>query len=183
MAALRSTFATRPIAPAAAIVSGEKYRFTVLTDGLLRYEYAADGIFEDRASTFAINRDLGSVPDFQTYGGEEEEDSSVEIVTSRFHLSYDKQPFSASGLVVDVKGRITQWGSQWRFGMEEGDWGGVENYGGTARTLDGVDGRCRLEKGILARSGYASLDDSSSMLFDGEGWVASRRSSGKGEAD
>lgn len=55
----------------------------------------------------------------------------------------------------------------------------MENYGGTARTLDGVDGRCRLEKGVLARSGYASLDDSSSMLFDGEGWVASRRSGGK----
>lgn len=52
----RYDFKTRPVAHPDAIVAGDKYRFTVLTDGLLRFEWAEDGRFEDRASTFAINR-------------------------------------------------------------------------------------------------------------------------------
>jgi alpha-glucosidase (family GH31 glycosyl hydrolase) len=174
MAELRSNFPTKPVANPKAVVSGDKYRFTVLTAGLIRYEYAPDGIFEDRASTFAINRDIGPVPDFKTY----EDESGLEIVTDRVHLTYDRQPFSASGLVVDVKGKITDWGSQWRFGLDEDAYEGVANFGGTARTLDGVDGRCNLEKGILGRSGYATVNDSVTMLFDGNGWVASRRPGG-----
>ena len=174
MAELRLHFPTRPVANPKAVVSGEKYRFTVLTDALIRYEYAPDGIFEDRASTFAINRDLGSVPDFKTY----EDESGVEIITERLHLTYDRQPFTSSGLVVDVKGKITNWGSQWRFGLDENVWEGVENFGGTARTLDGVDGRCKLESGIIGRVGYATIDDSVSMLFDGNGWIGSRRPGG-----
>lgn len=43
-----------------------------------------------------------------------------------------------------------------------------------ARTLDGVDGRCDMGAGILSRVGYAALDDTGSMLFDGEGFVGTR---------
>lgn len=171
MTELRSSFLTKPLANPRSVVSGAKFRFTVLTDGLIRYEYAPDGQFEDRASTFAINRDLGSVPEFQTY----EDEFGLEIVTNRIHLTYDKQAFSSSGLSVDVKGKLTTWGSQWRFGIDEDAFEGVENLGGTARTLDGVNGRCRLEKGALGRAGFATIDDSGTMLFDGEGWVTTRR--------
>jgi alpha-glucosidase (family GH31 glycosyl hydrolase) len=174
MAELRANFPIRPVANPKATVSGDKYRFTVLTEGLIRYEYAPDGQFEDRASTFAINRDLGSVPKFEIY----EDEAGLEIITNRFHLTYDRKPFSSSGLLVDVRGKITAWGSQWRFGMDEMGWDGVENFGGTARTLDGANGRCKLEKGIISRSGFASLDDSITMLFDGNGWVGSRRPGG-----
>ena len=179
MAELRSKFPfpTNPIANPKCVVSGDKYRFTVLTDGLIRYEYAPDGQFEDRASTFAINRDLGIVPKFSAY----EDESAVEIVTDRFHLSYDRQPFSASGLVVDVRGKVTLSGSRWRFGLDENEFEGIRNLGGTARTLDGVDGRCELEKGIVGLSGYATIDDTESMLFDENGWVASRNPHGPGK--
>ena len=63
---LRYSFATKPKANHSATVGGgsSKYRFTLLTEGLLRYEYAADGEFEDRPSIFAINRDQ-PVPDFR----------------------------------------------------------------------------------------------------------------------
>ena len=62
----RYQFHTKPVANPGAVVGGpgEKYRFTVLTEGLLRYEYAADGVFEDRASMFALFRDH-PVPDFR----------------------------------------------------------------------------------------------------------------------
>ena len=38
---------TRPLALEANIVKGEKYRITMLTEGLVRLEYSEDGIFED----------------------------------------------------------------------------------------------------------------------------------------
>src|SRR6201999_3348062 len=39
----------------------------------------------------------------------------------------------------------------------------------------GVDGRCDMSNGVLSKFGYAELDDSKSMLFDGHGFVAGRR--------
>ena len=49
---------TRPRADPAAVVQGDLFRITVLTSGLLRLEYSPDGVFEDRASAFALFRDL-----------------------------------------------------------------------------------------------------------------------------
>lgn len=63
----RYSFPTKPKAHSDATVGGggeKKYRFTVLTEGLIRYEYAADQQFEDRASVFAINREQ-PVPEFR----------------------------------------------------------------------------------------------------------------------
>ncbi|RJE16961.1 Glycosyl hydrolases family 31, partial [Aspergillus sclerotialis] len=80
------TFTMNPVADPQAIVSGPTYRFTILTDRLLRYEWAADGQFEDRASTFAINRQF-HIPKFRVV----ENDDGLEIITDHFHLSYDKQ--------------------------------------------------------------------------------------------
>ena len=39
------------------IVRGETYRFTFLTEGLVRLEYSEDGCFEDRATQTVLNRD------------------------------------------------------------------------------------------------------------------------------
>jgi alpha-glucosidase (family GH31 glycosyl hydrolase) len=167
----RQNFPVKPVANPSAVVSGENYRFTVLTDGLLRYEWAPDGCFEDHASTFAVNRDL-PVPDFRL----SDKPDKLEIITPRFHLTYDKKPFSASGLHAVVKGKITEHASVWRYGEEVGprefEWG---NLGGTARTLDDINGRTAVEVGVVSRRGFATIDDSQSMLFDGEGWVTGRR--------
>ena len=40
---------TRPAALPENQVTGEKYRITMLTEGLVRLEYSEDGVFEDRA--------------------------------------------------------------------------------------------------------------------------------------
>ena len=157
------TFVSRPKATHG-VVSGPNYRFTVLTEALLRYEWAADNQFEDRASTFAVIRDFPKASFHHIDHGD-----SLEIITSRFHLSYDKKRFTPSGFLVDVKGRLTLWGAQWRYGNYEG------TLGGTARTLDEVDGRTPLGVGVISRLGYAAIDDSKSMLFDGSGWVGSRK--------
>ena len=57
-------FETHPIANSGSIVQGPKYRFTLLNERLIRFEWAEDNDFEDRASTFAINREF-PVPKFR----------------------------------------------------------------------------------------------------------------------
>ncbi len=152
---------SRPVADPAAVITGEHYRITVLDDGLVRLEYAEDGRFEDRASTFALNRDL-PVPDFRVL----ETDAHLEIVTSRFRLTYDRGPFTTSGLSLAVLGGISSFHSVWRYGEA------AQDLGGTARTLDNADGAVPLEPGIVSRTGFAVIDDSQSFLFDDEGWVS-----------
>lgn len=160
-------FPSEPVAASQATVTGPNYRFTILSDIVLRYEWSHDGVFEDRASTFAVNRKFPT-PEFTT----KETESQLVITTPSFHLTYDKKRFSPNGLHVDFFSKTTMWGSDWRYGGSPDK----KNLGGTARTLDEVDGRCDVGSGILSRSGYADLDDSKSMLFDGNGFVAPRNS-------
>lgn len=159
----RPPLPSHPVADPRAVVVGPTYRITVLTDGLVRLEHSSDGDFEDRASTFALNRDL-PVPDFRVV----ETETHVEVRTARFHLVYDRRPFSTSGLSVAVLGGVSSYHSVWRFGEEPSD------LGGTARTLDLADGAIPLEPGVVSRQGFAVLDDSRSMVFDDEGWVSPR---------
>ncbi len=155
-----------PVSPAAlpaAVVQGDRWRITVLTVGLVRLEWADDGVFEDRASTFALHRDLPA-PEFTvTEAGE-----YLEVVTERFRLSYDRGPFTPSGLSLQVRGAVSNYHSVWRYGEPVGD------LGGTARTLDNVDGALPLEPGVASHLGYSVLDDSGTMLFTEDGWVAPR---------
>ena len=154
---------SRPVADPRAVVRGDRFRITVLTDGLVRLEHAEDGVFEDRASTFAVDREQ-PVPEFTVH----DHGDHLEIVTARFRLSYDTGPFTTSGLSLAVGGGVTSYHSVWRFGSTGGD------LGGTARTLDTADGAIPLEPGLVSRNGYAVIDDSRSLLFDAEGWVAPR---------
>ncbi len=154
---------SHPVADPRAVVSGDGYRITVLTDGLVRLEHSPDGRFEDRASTFAVNRAL-PVPEFAVH----DRGDHLEVVTSRFRLTYDKGPFTTSGLSLAVSGGVSSYHSVWRFGTEPAD------LGGTARTLDEADGAIPLEPGVASRAGYAVIDDSASFCFDDEGWVAPR---------
>ncbi|PHH60681.1 hypothetical protein CDD81_1367 [Ophiocordyceps australis] len=150
---------------------GDKYRFTVLEDGLVRYEWASDAVFEDRPSSLAYRRaeSLQHTPPYKL----RESANSIEIITSRFHLNYDKQEFAPGGLWVTVFGHT---GSVWRFGEAN------DTLGGTARTLDGIDGRIAMGSGVVSRKGFAYIDDSESMLFTSDGFVASRRP-GPGRVD
>lgn len=159
------TFPSDPIANPDSIISGPHYRFTLIHDKVLRYEWAADGVFEDRASTFALFRNFLK-PEFRI----EDKNDTLEIVTPRFHLSYDKQKFSPNGFHVTFSSKQTLWGVEWRFGTPT-----KGNMGGTARTLDEVDGRCDMGSGLISTAGYAVVDDSESLLFDGHGFVAPRR--------
>lgn len=148
----------------AAIIQGEKYRFTVLTEEMIRLEYCEDGQFEDRATQCVIDRKF-KVPEYQVIENEE----SLEIITDKIHLVYNKQKFSDYGLSVQVRGNISVYHSIWHFGEEATD------LRGTARTLDEADGAIELEHGIISRFGYGILDDSRSLVITEDGWVEPRK--------
>lgn len=147
---LFATFDPRPNPDS--VVQGEKYRFTVIDEGCIRYEYSPDGNFEDRASTFAVHRNLPK-PKFTVL---RDEQGGLEIKTDRLHLQYDGKEFSASGLWCDCRAKSKfslslsdnavgqEWMHTWRYGFFP------QTLGGTCRTLDGVDGRTKLEEGILS---------------------------------
>ena len=156
-----------PIAPAENQVVGEHYRITVLTPWLLRLEYSPTGQFEDRATQLALYRDLGPV-DFRVV----RDASGLHLFTEGLVLDYDEGPFSPSGLTIRQVGG-NSYHSEWRYGVhfEASPWQ-AGNLGGTARTLDGVDGAVRLEDGLASTTGYAVLEDTGLALADG--WVAPR---------
>ena len=86
---------TRPLALEANIVKGEKYRITMLTEGLIRLEYSEDGIFEDRATQMAFYRDFPET-DYRVVRSAD----GIEIQTSRIQLLYNEQEFSSHGLSI-----------------------------------------------------------------------------------
>ena len=156
-----------PTAPGAHpdnVVKGEKYRITVLADGLFRLEYDETGVFEDRATQVVFNRDFAPT-EFTVKETEEE----LQIFTTRVQMNYNKKEVTPNGLSLKVRGNISNYHSVWHYGEE------TEDLGGTARTLDGVNGACPLEHGLMSRCGFSVLDDSKSLILKEDGWVEPRR--------
>lgn len=146
------------------VVLGGKYRITILTSGLLRLEYDEKGKFEDRATQVVLNRNFPKAK-FDVKENEEQ----LEIFTNRIHLIYNKKEFSSFGLSIKVLGNISNYHSTWHYGDK------VNDMGGTARTLDRVNGACELEHGLMSRFGFAVLDDSRSLIMTEDNWVEPRR--------
>lgn len=148
------------------MVSGRHYRFTILTSQLIRMEYDPEGCFEDRPTQRVVNR-VFPTPDYRIWDTQ----TGLEIQTAHVSLFYDKGPFSPQGLWAENRSECRGIYCTWRFGDAL-----AENLGGTARTLDEVDGPCPLGPGLLSRlQGFATLDDSRSFVLTQDGWVEPRR--------
>ena len=157
---------THPKSNPKAIIQGDKYRITILTNALVRLEYSESGIFEDRPTQTVLNRDF-PVPEFTVKELEEE----LIIYTSDFQLHYDRKPFSKNGLWIRPNGRVT---GEWGYADHRYGWPALDNFGGTTRTLDGADGEIPVEPGLMSPRGTTFLDDSKSMLLTEDGFVAPR---------
>lgn len=156
----RYTLHLCPSAREGAAVRGDCYRFTVLTDRLIRLEYQADGNFMDEATQTVICRDF-PVPEYRVM----EKDGLLEIATDQLHLYYNKKPFSPEGLTIQLREGFHIHGSNWSFGDE------IKDLKGTARTLDGADGAVELGSGLLSRGGFTVLDDSRTAIITDDQWI------------
>lgn len=137
------------------IICYGKARFTVLTENLIRVEYDESSKFEDELTQIVVNRHFEQKVKFEVF----DKKGSLEIVTSAIHLYYTGGEFSANSLFADMKFNFSNYANRWYFGQKiEG------NLGGTARTLDEVDGSCELDEGIMSRNGFAILEDDSFVM-------------------
>ena len=161
-------------------------RFTVISEGVIRMEYAPDGNFVNEKSHVAVLREYPSV-DFKL----KKKGAWVEIVTSKMKLRYKKNSgqFSKDNLFITSMNDLVPFA--WKPGMQQ-----KGNLKGTYRTLDGMDGdtqsqtwvadskkgdKLQLEDGLLATDGWTFIDDSKGLLFDDDSdweWVKERPNNG-----
>ncbi len=157
-----------------ACVRGPWYRFTLLTEHILRMEYDPQGIFEDRPSQTVVYRNLPA-PEFSV----SDDGEKLEIDTKNYHLIYYysiEKKFNANNLIIDAKNALTNYGARWHFGTRRfGDPPRHNNLLGTARTLDTADGSVELEHGLMDRGGRSFFDDSETALWDTDGAFYPRR--------
>ncbi|MDU5379757.1 MAG: glycoside hydrolase family 31 protein [Actinomyces sp.] len=162
-----SSAATDP----AAIVQGDHWRISVLTSRLIRLEWSPSGEFVDAETPMVLTRHF-DVPDFSI--DDEGDEGILTLRTEHLLLRYDRQAFSPSGLSISLRHRAQSGHhTTWRFGDPQPvqtKWGG--NMGGTARTLDDVDGATEIGPGILATDGFSVLDDSESVIYGDDADVA-----------
>ena len=145
------------------IYSKGNARFTVITDGVIRMEYAEGGAFVDGETLFAKRH--------MFWDAKVTDGDTLVITTENMTLHYHGGEFTAESLWADI--HVDGFATRWNFGDENKD-----NLGGTLTTLDGVHGFRPLPDGLLSRSGWYALDDSGTPYF-ADGWIKNREESHK----
>lgn len=145
---------------------GDHWRITVLSDSLVRFEWDNASAWTDGPTQVVTDRPISPVPTTVDRLGR-----GVQITTERFQLDYDGDAPSTSGLSVKAR---DSYHSVWRFGASlanpfDAVLGRRTNLGGTARTLDTIDGATAVDDGLANRLGIAVLDDSASFVIGPSG--------------
>ena len=150
-----------------AVISGPKYRITILSDLLVRLEYSETSTFEDRPTELVMNRN------FKLAHFEKKEDSKyLTITTKYFTLTYLKGSiFVGTKVSPDANLRINlnDTDKYWYMNHPE-----VRNFMGTSYSLDGEVSKHKLEKGLYSTDGFVSIDDSHSLIFNEDGSLGKR---------
>ena len=174
-----------------AIFKGKYYRITVLTESLVRLEFDTASMFEDRPTELAIFRNF-PIPKFDV----QENDKVLEITTKYFKLQYQKNmPFAGGMFAQDANLRVSLINTDkvWYYTHDE-----IRNFGGFVNNLETKEpyisaaekaiqtANERLEKGkkkkelikvidklkgLYSLDGFASLDDSKSLIIDENGYL------------
>ena len=146
-----------------AIFQGAKYRITILSERLIRFEYDQNGIFFNHPTEFAKFRNF-NVPNFQV----EENDKTLVIQTKYFVLQYLKEkPFIGPKYAPDQNLKVGLMNSDkiWYFNHPE-----ARNFGATRVSIDNNIKR-PLDKGLYSTDGFASFDDSKSLVYMEDGFL------------
>jgi len=144
-----------------AIVKGKNYRFTILSERLIRIEYSSSGVFVDTPTQLALCRNF-SVPKFEV----NQDSRFLEISTKYFKLAYTKEsPITASSLRVSLIGTEVMW----YYGHPE-----IKTYDAS---LVGIDEKKeKYVKGIYSVEGFSCIDDSASLIIDNNGNLVKKAS-------
>ena len=150
---------------AKAIVQGDTYRISVISERIVRLEYSPKGEFLDRPTQLVKKRNIG-LPDFAV----RQDANIVEVNTKYFVLTYVKEkPFVGTKLEPGKHLKITLLAhdkdrrKDWYVGHPE-----ARNQLGN---MIGVDVRIpdNLQKGLYSLDGFCSIDDSFSKYIAEDG--------------
>ena len=149
------------------IIAGSNYRFTIITERLIRLEFNKDGVFEDRPTELAWNRNLGEVKFTK-----KEDKKYLEIKTKYFVLTYLKEEDFRGGKfnpMANLKVELLNTNRFWYYGQPE-----ARNYGAPGIELTGKDGKVKFKKGLYSVDGFTTIDDSKSLVIDETGSLSER---------
>lgn len=150
-----------------AMIIGEKYRITILSDILVRLEYSETGTFENRPTELIKFRRF-NMPKFLR----KEDSQFLVISTPYFKLEYTKnKPFYGSKVSPEQFFKISLVNTDkfWYFGHPE-----ARNFKGAGFSLDNADGSAGYGKGLYSTDGFVSIDDSESLIFNKDGSLGRR---------
>jgi hypothetical protein len=157
-----------------ATVTAGPVRIQVISETLLRLEYAADRRFEDRPSFTATARPARSVP-FMV----RESRGQLEVRTDRVVLKHRKgEPIRADNTTLDLtvgQRRVSvhpSFGAGGRADALGGWYRGLDYYSGQAGPVDQIT----LHEGLLHRDGWYLVDVTATALRTPGGWISQRPS-------
>lgn len=162
---------TKGVATNSKIFKGNKYRITILTDGLIRLEYDENGNFNDKLTELVVNRIFKPVE--VQY---KEDPKYLYVYTKNCKISYIKdRPFEASKLSPASNLSIELVGSEknWYYNHPE-----ARNIGTPISNQENST-KLKLKKGLYSYDGFVSLDDSKSNLLNEDGTYIIRNKTDK----
>ena len=135
------------------VLVGEQFRFTILTERLIRLEYSPNGVFEDRPTELVFCRNFPQVEANVADNG-----TTLVVETAYFRLTYLKNaPFMGKGMnkTSNLKVELKGTDRVWYYGHPE-----VRNY--LAPVLQATDSKpddLRYNmRGLYSIDGFASID-------------------------
>lgn len=145
-----------------AVIKGNNYRFTILSERLIRIEYSNNGMFTDYPTQRVLCRNF-SVPKFEL----NQDSKYLEITTKYFKLSYTKEsPITSSSLRISLIGTD----AMWYYGHPE-----IKTYDSSILNFEGKE---KYVKGIYSVEGFSSIDDTDSLLIDMNGNLIKKQNIG-----
>lgn len=148
------------------VFTGSKYRITVLSTSLIRFEYNESGQFEERPTEIVKCRNFK-----KSMVSSKINEDILTIETEYFRLEYDTtKPFFGAKIMPGNTLRvfIKNTDKMWYFGHPE-----ARNFGGTYPSLEDLKS-IKLMPGLYSPDGIASIDDSKSQVVEPGGALKPR---------
>lgn len=151
------------------IIIGQKYRITILTDSLFRFEYSESGVFNDKPTELVWYRNLPK-PTFEV----KQDNKYLEIKTKYARILYTKEKHFYGGKVnpsANLSVKLLENEKIWYYQHPE-----VRNIGSPGYQIDNKNIKnikklsdLKLDKGLFSFDGFVTLDDSTSKIIHEDG--------------
>lgn len=145
------------------IIKGDRFRFTVLTERLIRLEYNIEGKFNDMATELVSFRNF-SIPMYDIKSDE----TYLQISTKYFTLFYLKEmPFKGvpGNSMKNLRVQLNGTENIWYYGHPE-----ARNYFGSNISTEAKTDTS-LNKGLYSLEGFVSFDDTNNLRLDEYGTI------------